>query len=39
MVVSREQAIAAEDAEFVQWPDNVFLESLLVAQILRDAVR
>ena len=38
MVVSREQAIAAEDAEFFQWTDDILLESLLVAQILRDTV-
>jgi hypothetical protein len=38
MVVSRKQAVAAEDAEFFQRTDDVFLESLLVAQILRDAV-
>jgi len=38
VVVSREQAIAAEDAEFLQRTDDTFLEPLLVAQILRDAV-
>jgi hypothetical protein len=38
MVEGCEQAIAAEDAEFLQRTNNAFLESLLVAQILRDAV-
>jgi len=38
VVVSREQAIAAEDAEFLQRTNDAFLESLFVAQILRDAV-
>lgn len=38
MVECCEQAIATEDAEFLQRTNDVFLESLLVAQILRDAV-
>ena len=38
MVEGREQAIAAEDAEFLQRTNDAFLEPLLVAQILRDAV-
>jgi hypothetical protein len=38
MVVCREQAISAEGADFLQRTDDGFLESLLVAQILCDAV-
>jgi hypothetical protein len=38
MVEGREQTISAKDAKFLQRTNDAFLEPLLVAQILRDAV-